>query len=119
MHEVRGSTEEHCFLNTPIGWLRVAADKVGLTAITVVKEPPKAVMTVTFSHLKEAYRQLGEYFRGERLNFNLPLNPPGTDDQRALWRRQKRAYGIADQVQPQASSGLPVSQGVQPAQRFD
>lgn len=34
----------------------------------------------------EACRQLEEYFAGSRQNFDLPLNPGGTDFQRRVWR---------------------------------
>lgn len=34
----------------------------------------------------EARRQLEEYFAGSRQNFDLPLNPGGTDFQRRVWR---------------------------------
>jgi methylated-DNA-[protein]-cysteine S-methyltransferase len=32
-----------------------------------------------------AIRQLGEYFDGERRNFDLPLDPAGTDFQQSAW----------------------------------
>lgn len=80
-------TVEVCHLNTPVGWLRISADTAGLTAIDFIDEPPKMVEQVSYPHLKEAYRQLSEYFRGERLSFNLPLNPGGTQFQRAVWER--------------------------------
>jgi len=35
--------------------------------------------------LDAAERQLSEYFRGERREFDLPLRPKGTDFQRADW----------------------------------
>jgi len=76
---------EDCYLSSPVGWLRISADPTGLTAITFIDEPPKTVPQVSLSHLKEAYRQLSEYFRGERLAFSLPLNPNGTDFQRSVW----------------------------------
>jgi methylated-DNA-[protein]-cysteine S-methyltransferase len=66
--------------------LRICADAAGLTAIDVIDEPPMTVAPLTLPHLKEAYRQLNEYFRGERLSFNLPLNPKGSDVQRSLWQ---------------------------------
>lgn len=36
--------------------------------------------------LREALRQLREYFAGARTRFDLPLDPPGTDFQRKVWR---------------------------------
>ena len=35
--------------------------------------------------LIEARRQLGEYFAGERTEFDLPLAPEGTEFQRRVW----------------------------------
>jgi methylated-DNA-[protein]-cysteine S-methyltransferase len=78
---------ETCFLNTPLGWIQVDADTDGLTAIRFIADPPKAAPPPTLPHLKDAYRQLTEYFRGERMTFSLPLNPKGTDFQRDVWRR--------------------------------
>lgn len=42
-------------------------------------------MTPSIPHLKEAYKQLTEYFKGGRLSFSLPLNPSGTEFQRNVW----------------------------------
>lgn len=36
--------------------------------------------------VKEAYRQLSEYLKGERKAFDLPLRPRGTDFQKQVWR---------------------------------
>ena len=35
--------------------------------------------------LKEAYFQLSEYFKGSRKEFDLPLNPSGSDFQQTVW----------------------------------
>ena len=78
---------ETCYLHTDLGWLRIAADATGLTEVSFIDEPPLTVGAVTLAHLKEAYRQLAEYFRGERLSFSLPVNPQGTAFQRSVWQR--------------------------------
>ncbi len=80
------SQEQYCYLNTSVGWLRVAADEAGISAISFIAEPPKVLSPVTHVHLKEAYRQLAEYFRGERISFSLPLNPRGTEFQKSVWK---------------------------------
>jgi methylated-DNA-[protein]-cysteine S-methyltransferase len=36
--------------------------------------------------IRETLRQLAEYFRGERTEFDLPLDPKGTGFQSAVWR---------------------------------
>lgn len=35
--------------------------------------------------IKKAYKQLIEYFNGQRTYFNLPLNPKGTEFQKKVW----------------------------------
>lgn len=35
--------------------------------------------------LKNAYKQLDEYFKGKRKFFDLPLNPKGTEFQKSVW----------------------------------
>jgi methylated-DNA-[protein]-cysteine S-methyltransferase len=77
---------EACFLNSPAGWLKVSADASGLTGLEIIAEPPKALGSVTLPHLKEAYRQLSEYFRGERVSFTLPLDL-GPAFQHGVWER--------------------------------
>jgi methylated-DNA-[protein]-cysteine S-methyltransferase len=37
--------------------------------------------------LKATATQLGEYFAGTRMTFDLPLHPHGTDFQRAVWQQ--------------------------------
>lgn len=77
-------------VDSPVGPLFVAADDAGLRAIEFRdnrhpvrrdcdwREGDNAV-------LREARRQLGEYFAGRRRHFDLPLSPQGTDFQRAVW----------------------------------
>ena len=36
--------------------------------------------------IKEDHRQLCEYLKGERKEFDLPLNPKGTDFQKRVWK---------------------------------
>ncbi|HWQ78621.1 MAG TPA: methylated-DNA--[protein]-cysteine S-methyltransferase [Anaerovoracaceae bacterium] len=44
--------------------------------------------------LKEAGKQLGEYFRGKRRDFDLPLSPTGTEYMRRVWKAlQEIPYG--------------------------
>lgn len=76
-----------CYLSTKVGWLRIEADDDGLTAIEFVKQPKiSSDGIVDNPHLKDAYKQLSEYFRGERSEFSLRLNPKGTDFQKAVWK---------------------------------
>ena len=36
--------------------------------------------------IKETYKQIDEYLKGERKKFTLPLNPKGTDFQKKVWK---------------------------------
>lgn len=65
--------------------------------------------------LREAASQLTEYLGGERREFQLPLNPKGTDFQRLVWAAlrtipygEARSYGeIARQIgRPKASRAV-------------
>ena len=77
---------EHCFLKSPVGWLKISADLEGVTSIEFLKRAPATdIKTVNIPHLKDAYRQLNEYFKGDRLSFSLQLNPRGTDFQKSVW----------------------------------
>jgi methylated-DNA-[protein]-cysteine S-methyltransferase len=84
---VEEKTKEFCFLNTPVGWLQIVADEEGITAIRYLDQAPTEFMTPTLPHLKEAYKQLSEYFQGKRAAFSLPLKPEGTDFQKDVWTR--------------------------------
>ena len=77
---------QSCFLRTPVGWLEIREDESGVTLIRFLEAAPvRSDFAVTYPHLKEAYKQLGEYFRGERSRFSLTLNPEGTAFQRQVW----------------------------------
>lgn len=44
--------------------------------------------------IKEAFKQLSEYFKGSRNDFDLPLDPKGTDFQKEVWHElTKIPYG--------------------------
>lgn len=46
---------------------------------------PKNIMLRDSKLMKITKKQLMEYFKGERVKFNLPLNPQGTDFQKKAW----------------------------------
>lgn len=83
--EHHSNTSEFCVLNTPVGWLKIFADEDGITMIRFLDDAPTESMTPSLPHLKEAYKQLTEYFQGERMSFSLPLKPNGTDFQKIVW----------------------------------
>jgi methylated-DNA-[protein]-cysteine S-methyltransferase len=76
-------------MTSPVGPLRLFATEGALTGIFLAnhKGEPQLEATERDEHpvLRAARRQLEEYFAGERLAFELPLAPEGTDFQRRVW----------------------------------
>ena len=84
----------HCsiytMLESPLGQLLLAGDENGLG---VVQMPGQRHARIDPAELVradepfvEARRQLGEYFAGDRRDFDLPLNPVGTRFQLDVWK---------------------------------
>jgi len=78
-------------IDTPIGRLTIVASDDGVRAILWPDEDPGRVRleaAVTDSDhpvIVATVAQLGEYFDGEREEFDLPLDPVGTDFQQSAW----------------------------------
>ena len=74
---------EVAYLQTPIGTAEFHGDENGLASITVLNEnkPNGTIPGV----LSDAVSQLKEYFEGKRTDFDLKLNPKGTDFQKKVW----------------------------------
>ena len=88
----------YCYLDTPIGELLLAGDDDGLSMIGFPKgsmrREPEADWIFNEARLAEARRQIGEYFAGERRDFDLPLRLSGTDFQvSVLEALQEIPYG--------------------------
>ena len=79
----------HCTIDSPVGPLTLIAADGALVAIRFPGEPPAGVddepEDSTDPVLVAAAGQLGEYFAGSRLEFDLPLAPAGTPFQVAAW----------------------------------
>lgn len=82
-------------IDSPVGKLRLVAEDGFLTELRFGGEP--AVIEGTAQDhdvLDKTERQLGEYFRGERKRFDLPLRMKGTAFQRETWQTLKEIpYG--------------------------
>ncbi len=74
------------FYNSSIGKIGIAADGSAVTNIYFEGEKPENDLEIKETPLiKEAHRQLEEYFNGKRKSFDLPLNPRGTKFQQEVW----------------------------------
>ena len=77
-------------METPIGPLRLIVDESGLRRICFRTERHPQPDDLRGEHapkkLAHVRGQLEEYFAGERREFDLALNPVGTEFQRRVWR---------------------------------
>ena len=76
-------------IDSPLGPLTVSASDAGLHALEFPQDswflPRDGWREADHPLLREAQRQLDEYFAGLRRTFELPLAPRGTPFQREVW----------------------------------
>lgn len=79
-------------MESPVGKLKLVANSNALVGVLWEKEGTDRVslgaQNIDGHHpiLAEAERQLSEYFAGKRTQFELPLEPRGTEFQQEVWR---------------------------------
>lgn len=76
---------ETAFIETPLGISKLEGDENGLQSITVL-DAEEEITEIIPEVLEDAVYQLKEYFDGKRENFNLDLNPQGTEFQQRVWK---------------------------------
>ncbi len=74
---------ESAVIKTPLGFAEIKGDENGLISISVMDE--KQLSDIIPEVLEDAVYQLQEYFKGARKEFQLTLNPHGTDFQKRVW----------------------------------
>ena len=114
---------------SPVGRLTLVASDTGLAAVLWENDDPKrvplAIAGEDASHpvLREAERQLKEYFSGTRTAFDLPLDFHGTKFQKLVWAAllaipfgETRSYGEIAQAlgNPGASRAVGAANGRNP-----
>ncbi|WP_459210405.1 methylated-DNA--[protein]-cysteine S-methyltransferase [Aquimarina rhabdastrellae] len=77
------------YLETPLGIATLEGDQIGLRKVSIQKEiDDLTVLNKTVPEvLKDAVSQLEEYFEGKRVDFDLKLNPQGTEFQKKVWEQ--------------------------------
>lgn len=84
---------EITYYKTPIGTAKIEGNADGISAISVVDDAIEISKTIP-ADLQDCVIQLDEYFKGKRTNFNLNLNPKGTEFQQKVWNELlKVSYG--------------------------
>lgn len=80
----------YTFVPSPIGELLVAGENGALREIRFAPASADDGWTRDDAALADAAAQLSAYFAGERQAFDLPLEPRGTEFQRAVWSALQR-----------------------------
>jgi len=120
-------TRTHTIVGSPLGPITLVADGDALACLYLdVQRYPDDVGDTDAGDsvvLKEAERQLAEYFAGERTEFDLPLAAAGTPFQRRVWSAlcdipygETISYGeLARRIgQPTASRAVGLANGRNP-----
>jgi methylated-DNA-[protein]-cysteine S-methyltransferase len=89
----------YCVMETSIGPLLVAGDREAVRYIKfprngTARKPEPEWQESSGGAVREAVKQLREYFAGRRTEFDLSVAPEGTAFQRSVWRQlQEIPYG--------------------------
>jgi methylated-DNA-[protein]-cysteine S-methyltransferase len=110
-------------IDSPVGPLVLTSDGTALTRVLFDATPDPAWSTEPCAVLDDAVAQLREYFAGERTAFDVPLDPAGTEFQKATWLQLREIpyaqtinYGqLASRVgNPHASRAVGLANGRNP-----
>ncbi|HNW53450.1 MAG TPA: methylated-DNA--protein-cysteine methyltransferase, partial [Bacteroidales bacterium] len=76
---------ESARISSPVGILEISGSNLGIRSILFINEKsePTAIPVI----LEDCVKQLNEYFAGTRRNFELLLDPVGTDFQLSVWQQ--------------------------------
>lgn len=72
------------YIKTPIGTAEIIGDENGIQSISMLDDEIELSTKIPFV-LQDCATQLSEYFEGTRSEFDLKLNPQGTDFQQKVW----------------------------------
>ncbi len=75
---------ETAYIKTPLGITKIEGDENGISVVSVL-DSSEEITTVIPEVLEDAVYQLHEYFNGKREDFDLLLNPEGTNFQKKVW----------------------------------
>ncbi len=75
----------NAYQKTPIGWFKIKASKLGITRVNLVEEPGEESKSLP-DHVVACKKQLDQYFKRERSDFDLPLDyEDATDFHKNVW----------------------------------
>lgn len=73
------------YMNSPVGTIEISGSEAGICSILFMDTARKAGQVPEC--LQNCVDQLNEYFSGKRQQFNLQLDPHGTDFQLRVWEQ--------------------------------
>lgn len=86
--------KNYCILDMDIGQLTVAEEDGKITEVYFGAPKDDGVLNNNTPALREAVKQLVEYFFCGRREFDLPIEPKGTEFQKRVWEElRKIPYG--------------------------
>ncbi|AXP80509.1 Methylated-DNA--protein-cysteine methyltransferase [Mariniflexile rhizosphaerae] len=84
---------ETCIIKSPLGYTKISGDTNGISSVIVLNSEEKTTDIIPVE-LEDCVMQLNEYFEGTRTQFDLKLNPEGTDFQKTVWKQLEQIpYG--------------------------
>lgn len=84
---------ESCIIKSPLGFTKITGDDEGIQSVTVLNSEEKITDIIPIE-LEDCIMQLQEYFEGSRKQFQLKLNPQGTNFQKKVWKQLEQIpYG--------------------------
>ena len=110
------------YYKSPLGPIEIVGSRDSILSLDFVEDMLPEDGDLTFC-VKECLKQIDEYFKGERREFFLNLQPAGTDFQKSVWRQlEKIPYGkttsygtVADTLaKPNASRAVGSANGKNP-----
>ena len=72
------------YYKTPIGTAKIVGDENGISSVSVLDEEIENSKKIP-DCMQDCILQLNEYFNKKRTDFNLKLNPKGTEFQKKVW----------------------------------
>ncbi|ULC59810.1 methylated-DNA--[protein]-cysteine S-methyltransferase [Flaviramulus sp. BrNp1-15] len=75
---------ETCIIKSPLGFTKIIGDIDGVNSVTILNSEEK-ITDIIPVELEDCVIQLNEYFDGSRKQFDLKINPQGTDFQKKVW----------------------------------
>jgi len=83
---------EKSYYKSPIGILEIICENNELVSLKIIKTIANNGVDTDF--IKKIKYQLDEYFSGKRQNFDIKINPEGTEFQKLVWKElQNIPYG--------------------------